>query len=135
MILIHDFKSVLKYSALVDSLAKSEREYLASNCTETRCKKGQVLFYEESIPFGVYFLVSGMVKLYKTGDEGRAQIFQICTGDDMFGFHPVLQNAAYPDSSSTLVESVIRFIPRQVFLDLVNNSPKLSQYLLQSLSE
>jgi CRP-like cAMP-binding protein len=129
------FKSVLNSEEFYKHLKSVEAEELLRNVTKTEYAKDQVIFYEKTTPFGVYLLQSGRVKLYKTGNQGKNQIFQICTKGDFFGFHPVLQNSTYPDSASTLEACEVHFIPKQYFLKLIKNSPSISFYLLQKLSE
>lgn len=129
------FKSVLDIESFDATLTEAEREKIHKYVTTTSYAPGQVIFYEDTMPFGIYMLRKGMVKLYKNGDAGKSQIFQLCTSGDVFGFHAVLQDSPYPDNAETMDNCVIDFIPKQHFIELVRNSNALSFHLLQRLSE
>ena len=128
------FRSATNFSVFKDSFSDEDKIEWDLNSTITTYASGQVLFYEGTRPFGVFVLLKGKVKLYKTGESGKNQIFQICTDNDIFGFHPVLSDQVYPDSASTLEECEILFVSKQTFLSLVKNSPTLSFNFLTQLS-
>lgn len=129
------FRSVINTNSFYEHLSTSERERLKKCVTVTRYGKGQVIFYEEAMPFGVFMVNGGHIKLYKTGDQGKKQIFQIGCQGDLFGFHAVLLNEPYPDSAETLEACELSFLPKADFIDLIMNSSRLSFFLLQRLSE
>jgi CRP-like cAMP-binding protein len=129
------FKSFLNKSIIANSLQENELSQLFEKTTNTQYKKGQLVFHEDSMPFGIYVLHEGMIKLYKTGTNGKKQIFQLCKPGDIFGFHAVLNDYAYPDSAETISDCKVEFIPKLTFINLVKKSSSLSFNLLQSLSE
>lgn len=129
------FKSILSYQKMLAVLNKNEQSTLEEVGTTTTYAKDQVVFYEAAMPFGIFILLNGKVKLYKTGDLGKNQIFQLCTPGDVFGFHAAIPDTPYPDSAATLEDSKIRFIPKDHFIRLVRQSPDLSFYLLKVLAE
>ena len=97
-------------------------------------KKGEMLFREGSYPTGIYYIKKGKVKKYKTDKDGREQIFYVCKRGELLGYHALLSEETYTDSSSTLEESTISFIPKDDFLKTVQSSPILSNRLLKCMS-
>jgi CRP-like cAMP-binding protein len=97
-------------------------------------KKGETLFREGSYPTGIYFITKGKVKKYKTDKEGREQIFYVCKSGELLGYHALISEEHYTDSSSTLEESTISFIPKDDFLKTIQASPILSNRLLKCMS-
>jgi len=128
------YRSALTAETLYSGLTAEEREKLEKESTTTVYDKGQFIFYQESQPFGVFVLLSGKVKLFKTGSEGKNQIFQICREGDLFGYHAVLAGDAFPDSASALEQSSVRFIPKGIFTEIVKGSSRLSYTMLQAMS-
>ncbi|HET9487468.1 MAG TPA: Crp/Fnr family transcriptional regulator, partial [Chryseosolibacter sp.] len=94
---------------------------------------GEVVFREGGIPSGIYYLVKGKIKKYKTTSKGSEQIFYVCTAGELLGYHAILSEEHYPDSAATLVESEITFIPKENFLNLLQASSVLSNKLLKTL--
>ncbi|HEX8037971.1 MAG TPA: Crp/Fnr family transcriptional regulator [Chryseosolibacter sp.] len=96
-------------------------------------KKGEMVFREGGIPAGIFYLVSGKVKKYKTTSRGSEQIFYVCAAGELLGYHAVLSGEHYPDSAATIQESEITFIPKESFLSVLQSSPVLSNKLLKTL--
>ena len=128
------FKSAYNQSDFLDHLTEIELEKIKDQSVYTTYQDNQMIFYQGAMPFGVFILKKGKVKLYKTGSLGKNQIFQICVPGDIFGFHAAINNYQYPDSAETLEASEIQFIPKHLFIELIKNSSILSFSLIQSLS-
>jgi CRP-like cAMP-binding protein len=96
-------------------------------------RKGEMVFREGGIPSGIFYLVKGKVKKYKTTGKGAEQIFYVCTAGELLGYHAVLSEEHYPDSAATIEDSEITFIPRENFLKVLHASSGLSNKLLKTL--
>lgn len=127
-------KSVLYKQLLVETLTKNQIDLIERQSTITTYAKDQVVFYEDTTPFGVYIILKGKVMLYKTGTQGKRQIFELCSDNDLFGFHAVINDEVYPDSASTLEVTTLQFIPKHVFLEIVKSSPNFSFEIIRALS-
>jgi CRP-like cAMP-binding protein len=122
-------------SFIEDFFSQEEKEEWSLNSTAVNYAAGQVLFYEGTNPFGIFILLKGKVKRYKTGDSGKSQIFQICTNGDMFGFRPVLSDVAYPDGATALEACQVLFISKQTFLSILKKNPTLCFSFLTEMSK
>jgi CRP-like cAMP-binding protein len=126
----YDFKS----DSILDGLPEEELSLLSKNMVTHNYKKGEMLFREGSVPTGIYFIRKGKVKKYKTDKEGKEQIFYLCKSGELLGYHALISEEHYADSSSTLEESTISFIPKDDFLKAIQTSPLLSNRLLKCMS-
>ena len=81
-----------------------------------------------------YYLNEGKIKKYKVDNDGREQIIYIYSSGEFFGYSAILSNESYGDTTSTLENSVISFISKDSFLDILSQSSVLSRLLLKSLS-
>jgi CRP-like cAMP-binding protein len=115
-------------------LPKADLDILNSNIKTRLYKRKQVIFYEDSPATGIYYIKEGLVKKYKTGQDEKEQIFYISKSGDLIGFHSILSNENYFDSAAAMEDSIISFIPKEVFQDLIAKSPTLSNLLLKSIS-
>ena len=77
------------------------------------------LFSDSSPSDSLYFLDSGLVKLYKRGEDGKEIILRIVAPGELFGEQALLGDDARDVrhvSAEVLQEGVIYVIPRAVFL-------------------
>jgi CRP-like cAMP-binding protein len=119
---------------LFEGLPTTVTEILNKNLVTHNYKKGEIIFREGSHPGGIYYIVKGKVKKYKTDKDGREQIFYVCREGELFGYHALISGEKYSDTTSALENSTISFIPKEDFLIAVQVSPVLSNRLLKSLS-
>ncbi len=120
--------------SIFSELNEKDLDYLNSHLKTRFYKKKQIIFYEDSPATGIYYIKQGLVKKYKTGNDGKEQIFYISKSADIIGYHAILSNENYPDSAAAIVDSVICFIPKNIFIELVEKSPQLSNLLLKNIS-
>jgi CRP-like cAMP-binding protein len=125
-----DFES----ESILADLPESDLEILMSRKSEQVYKKGQVIFREGAYPSGIYYIANGKVKKYKVDLEGREQIIYVANTGELLGYHAILSADNYPDSAAVLEDSTIAFIPREDFLEAINQSGVLNQRLLKTLS-
>jgi len=127
-----------KYSfnsdSIFDDLPTEDTVLLGRNMVTHNYKKGEILFREGSYPTGIYYIKKGKVKKYKSDKDGREQIFYVCKSGELLGYHALLSEENYTDSSCTLEEATISFIPKDDFLQAVRSSALLSNRLLKCMS-
>lgn len=123
-----------KSDAILEGLPEEELNLLSANSVTHVYKKGEILFREGSYPTGVYYIKEGKVKKYKTDKDGKEQIFYICKNGELLGYHALLSEEKYADSSSTLEESIIGFIPKEDFLKALQISSILANRILKCMS-
>jgi len=125
-----DFKSE---SVLAD-LPSDDFELLTANKTEQVYKKGEIIFREGAFPSGIFYITEGKVKKYKVDKESREQIIYVANTGELIGYHAILAQDRYPDFAAALEKSRIGFIPKEDFLEALQQSPILTNRLLKTLS-
>lgn len=124
-----DFES----DKILSSLLKKERNLFLSLTEPLFFKKGHLIFYDAGLPTGVFLLQSGRAKIYKTGSDGKEQIFYIYKQGDLFGYHALLCNEKYEDSCEALEDCKTLFISRANFEHLLAQLPRLKTLLIQNM--
>lgn len=119
---------------ILSSLAQEDRNLFFEHADTLTFKKGKLIFYESGIPTGVFLIESGRAKIYKTGLDGKDQIFYVYKAGDLLGYHALLCNEQYEDSCEALEECKIKFISRSNFDMLLQKIPNLNQLLIQNMS-
>lgn len=125
-----DFKS----DKILSSLTEKERSLFLEQSEELMFKKGKLIFYEGGIPTGAFVVNSGRTKIYKTGLDGKDQIFYVYKAGDLLGYHALLCEEQYEDSCEALEDCKISFISKTRFQKLLHQIPNLNQLLIQNMS-
>lgn len=108
-------------------------ELLASAQTR-KYDKGETLFLDGEPCKGLFLLQSGAVKIYKVNEAGREQIIHIQHPGDAVAELPLFDNGPYPAAAAALEETVVLFIPKATFNDLLDRRPQLSRAVITALA-
>jgi CRP-like cAMP-binding protein len=107
---------------------------IAGLCGVRRVRKGELLF-EEGDPAGYLpLLLSGQVKLLRTGPEGREQVLHLVGGPASFAEAAVFGPGVFPASAEVVDDGQLATVPRPALLDLMRRRPEISLALLASMS-
>lgn len=124
----------LNNSSVLKDLSSGDLEILYKHMSEKIYEKGEIIFREGAVPGGIFFIRSGKVKKYKTDKSGREQIIYVANSGELIGYHALLAEERYFDTTAALEESRISFIPKEDFRKALDNSTVLSNRLLKTLS-
>jgi len=119
---------------ILSALSEKEKNVFLEHAEKLHFKKGKLIFYEGGIPTGVFLIVQGKAKIYKTGLDGKDQIFYIYKNGDLLGYHALLCHELYEDSCEALEVCEISFVSAAKFEKLLNEIPKLKHLLIQNMS-
>lgn len=119
---------------VLQSLSQADREALLARQIEVDYRKGETIFREQAVPSGVFLILSGKVKKYKTGANDKSQIIYVAGVGELIGYHAVLSEERYPDSAAAMENSKIAYIPKEDFTNALYHSPAFCRYLFKSLS-
>ncbi|MBK8089163.1 MAG: Crp/Fnr family transcriptional regulator [Chitinophagaceae bacterium] len=125
-----DFKS----ESILHNLPEADLNLLTANQSLQTCKKGEIIFKEGAHPDGIFYITNGKIKKYKVDKDGKEQIIYVANTGELFGYHAILAEDRYPDYAAALEESTIMFIPKEDFLNALQQSEVLNRLLLKTLS-
>lgn len=123
-----------KSESILKDLPPEDFALLTAHKTEQVYSKGEIIFREAAYPSGIFYVVDGKVKKYKVDKDGKEHIIYVANAGEILGYHAILSEDRYPDSASTLEKSRIAFIPKEDFLNVLQQSAVLSKRLLKTLS-
>ena len=123
-----------KSESILKDLPPEDFALLTAHKTEQVYSKGEIIFREAAYPSGIFYIVDGKVKKYKVDKDGKEHIIYVANAGEILGYHAILSEDRYPDSASTLEKSRIAFIPKEDFLNVLQQSSVLSKRLLKTLS-
>ncbi len=101
---------------------------------EKRCsvyKKGSIVFQEGNRTNGFFCVNSGILKMYKTGIDGKEQIIRFAKKGDIMGYRSILSGEAACTTAKVLEDAVLCFIPSKTLFNLVKTNSEFSMELIQ----
>ncbi|WP_375583894.1 Crp/Fnr family transcriptional regulator [Cyclobacterium xiamenense] len=96
-------------------------------------KKGQILYYENTKPLGVFCVSSGVVKIFKTASNGKEQIIRLAKKGDFVGYTSLIGEEAYSTTATIVEDAKICFVPKEVFLKVLGEDNNFHRRLTQAL--
>lgn len=98
-------------------------------------KKGQTIFHEGSYPRGLYCVNEGKIKVTQLGIDGKEQIVHLAKDADVMGYRAILSGDKYSCSAVALEDSLLCFIPKDIFFSLVEKNSKLAFQVIHLFSK
>jgi len=120
--------------SILNALSEQDYACLCANQSDQLYQKGDVIFREGTVPSGIFIVKTGKVKKYKSDRSGKEQIVYVANEGELIGYHAVLSEERYPDSAAALEKSLLSFIPKEDFMEVLQRSPQFTQRLLKALS-
>ncbi len=106
------------------------QDILLDKITETY-KRGSIIYHEGNRMKGFYCVNSGIVKIYKTGFDGKEQIVRFAKPGDLIGYRSVVSNEPACTTAEILQESTLCHIPTDILLNLVKTNGEFAVALMK----
>ena len=119
---------------LFSSLGDSQRENLAARCIAAPCTRGKLFFLEGETATGLYILLAGKVKIFRSAPDGREAVLHVFGPGEPFGEVAVFQGGKFPASAECVEAGTSLFLPRQALMDSIQRDPALAMHMLAALS-
>lgn len=120
--------------AFLNHCSSSQAELIEAAKTCATYKKGELIFNESAIPMGVYCIVSGVIKLVRTNHDGKEQILRFAQPGDVIAYRALIADEPLVSSAVCLEDTVACFIPKNVFLNIIDENAAMSKELMKALS-
>ncbi len=104
---------------------------LNSDITHDFFKKGSIIYHEGSRITGCYCVSKGIVKIYKTGIDGKEQIITFAKKGNIIGFRSVLTGELACTTAKVIEDASLCFIPGYSLIKLVKQNGNFSMDLMQ----
>lgn len=93
-------------------------------------REKQVVFSEDNLVFGVYFIHKGKVKIFNTGKQGKQHIVRFANSGDVLGFKGY-SDKNYRISCTALDDTVVCFLEENFFFSAIKKNPEFALALVQ----
>lgn len=116
---------------LFNKLTEPEMTLLKCHATCSLHKRRSIIYNEGSRLTGFYCINRGIIKQYKTGVDGREQIFRFLKKGDIIAYRSLLSQETACSTAQAVEESELIHIPYQTLLYLIENNWQFSYHMLQ----
>ena len=121
----------LTVSPIFKHLTPEENERISKDRIISFYNKGTYIYHEGNRIGGCYVLVNGIIKIFKTGIDGKEQIIRFAKPYDLIGFRSVLSGELACTTAKTLEDCTLCYITQESLFYLVKNNGNFSLELLQ----
>lgn len=121
----------LEIKTIFKKLTPEQIEYLTNNKTCSINKRGTVLYQEGNRISGIYCINKGILKIYKTGTEGKEQIIKFAKKGDIVGYRSVIISEPACTSVKVIEDATLCFISSQELYHLLKENSEFGIEMLQ----
>lgn len=123
--------AILAANPLFSALDPAELEQLRRRTAVRKYAAGEVLFSEGDACAGLFVVITGRVRIFKTSSGGREQVLAIEGPGSSIAELPVFDGGPYPASVAALEPSELAFVSRADFRTLCLEHPQVALKVLQ----
>lgn len=116
-------------------LSEKELEEIEQIIVTKKFKKKERIFLEGSKKEAVYFIKKGIVKAFKTDENGNEHIISLLKEGEMFPHTGFFIHDYYPATTEAVIDTLLIAVPTESFEALMIKSPTIAVKVIRSISE
>jgi CRP/FNR family transcriptional regulator len=127
---LNSLKSIPYFSGLNDASLAS----INSHVFEKKAVRGDIIVFEGELAEALYFVIAGVVKVFKTSADGKEQILRIIRPGDSFNDVPALSGGVNLASAAAMSAVVLHGIKKKDLEIISREYPQLALNIIKVLS-
>ncbi|OGO01717.1 MAG: hypothetical protein A2Y90_05645 [Chloroflexi bacterium RBG_13_52_12] len=127
---IESLKSVPYFSGLTEPVLAS----VGTHVFEKKAQRGEILSFEGEPADVLYFVVEGVVKVFKTSADGKEQIFRIIRPGGSFNDVPVISGGVNLVSASAMSAVTLYGVKKKNLETVIKEYPQFALNIINVLS-
>ena len=104
------------------------------NQISVEIKKDENVFCEGETVKGIYIINSGKIKVVSTYEKNKERILRLASDGKILGYRGIAAKK-YSVSAIALTDTVLTFIPYEIFISLLKTNPNLSLFIIDFMAE
>jgi CRP-like cAMP-binding protein len=124
-------KCSLESGSIFKHLTHDEMEILNFEKDFRQYKRGDILYQEGNRISGFFCINSGIIKVFKTGFDGKEQIIRFAKPGDIIAYRSVLSNELACTSAKVIEDCHVCFIPSEILIQFIKSNSAFSLELLK----
>lgn len=107
----------------------------AALAVERHYDRGDLIMLEGDTDGALYYVQSGLVKVFKTSTAGKEQVLRLIAAGHTFNDVPAFDGGHNPASAAAIEPSVVYLIRRAVLRQMIRTRPEMAEAVIQTLAE
>lgn len=125
-----------KYADIWSELPLEAKSDFEKDAQLIEYKRGDRVYNEGEAPQGLYFVEKGLVGLVLLGmTSGKEHLVRFFKEGQFFGHRALFSNEGYHGNTTVLEPTLIKLIPRQTVLRILDKSPQLYKEILEVVAK
>lgn len=124
-------KCALETGSIFRHLSVDEHVMLNYEKQFRQFRRGEILYSEGSRISGFYCVNTGIIKVFKTGFDGKEQIIRFAKPGDIIAYRSVLSNEVACTSAKVIEDCSVCYIPAEILISLVKSNSDFALELLR----
>ncbi len=124
-------RCALETVSIFKHLTPEEAEMINFEKDFRQYKRGDVLYQEGNRISGFYCIHNGIIKVFKTGFDGKEQIIRFARAGEIIAYRSVLSNEPACTSAKVIEDCQVCFIPSEILISLIKTNSAFSLELLK----
>ena len=125
----------LKSLPYFSGLNSAELESVSKLIFEKTAERGEVILFEDEPAETLYFVVSGVVKIYKTSADGKEQILNIIRPGESFNDVPIFDNGPNPATAQAMGPVILYGISKDKLKTTLREYQRIALNTIKVLAE
>jgi CRP-like cAMP-binding protein len=121
----------MENGALFKHLTHDEVDLINFEKEFRQFRRGEILYNEGSRISGFYCIHKGIIKVFKTGFDGKEQIIRFAKPGDIIAYRSVLSNEPACTSAKVIEDCQACFIPSEILIKLVKTNSSFAFEMLK----
>jgi CRP-like cAMP-binding protein len=124
----------LKKIPYFSDLGPAELESIGKLVFEKSADRAEMVLLEDESAADLYFVASGVVKVFKTSAEGKEQILAIVRPGESFNDVPIFDGGLNPASAQTMGPVLLYGIKKDDMKDILRDHPQIALNVIKVLA-
>ena len=125
---------LLSHAPLFRDLSEGELSRIAAGTTQQACERNCILFQRGDACTGFHIVAYGLVKLAVGTPAGAEKVVEILGPGRSFGEAVMFTDRPYLVTATTLADTLLLHVSREVLLREIDSEPQLARRMLAGLS-
>lgn len=121
----------LKSFDIFKGLTDAEIESLSQSLVCKHHKRGTIIYNEGSRINGSYIVADGVLKIYKTGFDGKEQIIRFAKSGDLIGFRSIVSDELACTTARVIQDTVLCYLPGDVVTSFIKGNSEFAMSLMR----
>lgn len=124
----------LQQIPLFAKLGSEDLAQVAAMALERRYERGDIILLEGTVGGALHYVLSGLVKIFKTSPGGREQVLRLIATGYTFNDVPALDGGPNPAGAAAMEPTTVYVIRREDLRKLFMTRPEVAEAVVQNLA-